>query len=259
MAAGRMILAAVLGAALVLLLTGNLQCTSPAEPPAPTPGGSAERGDAAAVAEPRAEPGADAEAPPVAPADAEAGTGAADERPSDAAAAGGPRPGEPGDADDAGTADQQDDRSAAAASDDGVERVTVEIAGETFRLELAADPGTRIQGLMGRPEIARDGGMLFVFPDVGLRSFWMKDCLTDMDILFLDASGRVTATHEMTVEPPRRPDESQLAYELRLRSYPSRLPAQFAIELAPGSLDRLGIRAGDVVPLDLESLKRRAR
>ena len=248
MAAGRMIVAATLGSLLVVLLVGNVRCTggSDAAPRTPgTPGGAGTAG----IAEAPGSPGSAESDPPLAQPRGAAGA-VTDRGPADAA------PAAPGTGD--GEADPAAD-VASAGPDDGVERVTVEIAGESFHLELAADPGTRVQGLMGRTEIARDGGMLFVFPDVAMRSFWMKDCLTDMDIIFLDGSGRVTATHEMTMEPPRRPDESQLAYELRLPGYSSLRPAQFAIELAPGSLDRLGVRTGDLIRLDLDALKRRAR
>ena len=56
--------------------------------------------------------------------------------------------------------------------------------------------------------------------------------------------GRVVALHRMPAEPPRRPDESPFDYERRLPVYPSRAPAQFAIELAGGRLAQLGVGVG---------------
>ncbi len=139
------------------------------------------------------------------------------------------------------------------------ERLTVTLGDRTFRLELAVDAESRTRGLMDRESIDPDGGMLFAFPDVAMRSFWMKNCLTDMDIAFLDGSGRITAMHTMRIEPPQRPEEPEWAYEWRLRGYSSLRPAQFAIEVAPGTLEELGLRRGDQVPLDWAALKRRAR
>ena len=136
---------------------------------------------------------------------------------------------------------------------------TVRIGGETFHLETAFDEPSRTRGLMGRESIVADGGMLFVFPDAAARSFWMKNCLVDIDIIYIDPRGSVTAVHRMTAEPPRRDDESEPAYESRLRRYPSRWPAQFVIELRAGSLDRLQVRVDDRIPLDLERLKAAAR
>ncbi len=136
---------------------------------------------------------------------------------------------------------------------------TVTIKGEAFRLEVAADDVSRTRGLMERESIPDQGGMLFIFPDVQPRAFWMGYCLTDMDIIFLDARGFVTATHTMTVEPPRRPDESELDYRARMADYVSGAPAQFAIELQAGEIERLGVKFQDKIELDLDRLKRMAQ
>lgn len=135
----------------------------------------------------------------------------------------------------------------------------VVIAGQTFKLEVAADPPARARGLMGRPEIAEHGGMLFVFPQEGYRSFWMKDCIIDIDIAFLDRRGRIVSVHHMKAEPPKRAVETETQYHARLPGYPSRRPAQFAIELRSGSLDRLKLEPGQVIALDLPKLRKLAR
>jgi len=135
----------------------------------------------------------------------------------------------------------------------------VVIAGETFRLEPAVTAKARQRGLGGRQKIEDHGGMLFVFPDVRRRSFYMKDCLVDIDIVFLDDRGRVTAVHAMVKEPPRRAGENVTAYERRLKRYPSRRPVRFAIELETGSIERLKLEPGRTIPLDLRRLKKMAR
>ena len=86
----------------------------------------------------------------------------------------------------------------------------------------------------------------------------MRDCFVPIDIAFLDATGSVVATHEMQIEPPRRPDEHDLDYEARLRRYSSRGPAQFVIETAAGRLAEVGVRVGQRIPFDGQSLIRRA-
>ena len=138
---------------------------------------------------------------------------------------------------------------------DGPLTETIEIQGERFTLEIALDDVSRIRGLQGRTTIPSDGGMLFVFPDAQARSFWMADCLVDIDLIFLDPRGRVTATHQMKVETPQGEDESRLAYQARLRGYFSVYPAQFAIELAAGSINRLDVRFEQRIELDLRRLK----
>lgn len=141
----------------------------------------------------------------------------------------------------------------------GLEAVV--ISGETFYLEVAADADARARGLMGRTDIPEDGGMLFVFPDsqIQVQRFWMGHCLVDIDILFLDSQGRVTATHEMKAQEPQRSDETDAAYDQRMPRYSSRYPAQFAIELKAGSLKRLGVQIEEKVELDLPRLKAQVR
>jgi uncharacterized membrane protein (UPF0127 family) len=87
----------------------------------------------------------------------------------------------------------------------------------------------------------------------------MRDCPVPIDVAFLDAAGRVVAVHEMQPEEPRRPGESPLAYEARLRFYGSEAPVQFAIETAGGRLRAVGLAPGDRVPLDFRGLSARAR
>lgn len=138
-------------------------------------------------------------------------------------------------------------------------REIVTINGETFQLELATDHHARTRGLMERAEIPADGGMLFIFPNEQTRAFWMGNCLTDIDVIFLTANGRVTSVHEMKAEPPRAPGESLAEYEARMPRYSSERPAMFAIELRAGSLDRLGVKPGDRIDIDYLRLKDLAR
>lgn len=124
------------------------------------------------------------------------------------------------------------------------------------RLELALTPAEHARGLMSRRALPEDGGMLFVFRDARPRAFWMKNTLIPLDILFLDAHGKVVATHTMGTEPPCRPGEPEALYELRLPSYPSDAPAQFAIELNAGQLELNGVRVGDTIELHRDQLLR---
>ena len=145
-----------------------------------------------------------------------------------------------------------DDRPAAnAPSSSETETRAVTIAGRTFDLELATTRAARYQGLSDRASIPEDGGMLFVFPDEAERSFVMRRCLVPIDLIYLDAEGRVLNTHQMTVEPYDRP-------EWQLTSYRSDGKAQYVIELRGGTLDELDLSRGDRVDLPT-GLKPRAR
>jgi uncharacterized membrane protein (UPF0127 family) len=138
-----------------------------------------------------------------------------------------------------------------------LERVTV--GDRNFDFEVAANDAAIQRGLGGRREIAEDGGMIFVFPFASNHSFWMRDCLIDIDIVFLDRDGMVVAAYEMKAEPLRGEAESEAAYFARLGRYPSGPKAHFAVETRAGTNKALGIAVGSKIAVDparLLSLRR---
>ena len=137
-------------------------------------------------------------------------------------------------------------------------REQIVIAGETFNLEVAADFPSRAKGLMGRTSIDDHGGMLFIYSRPEVMVFWMANCVIDIDIAFLDADGRITATHQMKAEPPKGANEPQTRYEARLKRYSSKRPAVFAIELKAGSIERLKLKPGQVIDAEWARLKKLA-
>ncbi len=137
--------------------------------------------------------------------------------------------------------------------------IPIHVATERFEVEVAADDTSRRRGLGGRNRLLKRTGMLFVHPDVAVRSYWMFDCLIDMDTAFLDPKGRIVAIHRMKREPPRRANEYRDMYERRLKRYSSRRPAKYALEIPPGDLARLDLRVGQVIELPREALDALAR
>ena len=121
----------------------------------------------------------------------------------------------------------------APAADDGALRV-MWLGGERFEIELATTPSSRRRGLMHRPPLADDQGMLFVYPDEAPRSFWMKNVSFAIDILYLDADWRVVDRH--VAVPPCRQDPCP--------GYPSHGPARYVLELPAGTADRLALEPG---------------
>ncbi len=73
-------------------------------------------------------------------------------------------------------------------------RVVLESGGKSLvvLVELADTPEKRERGLMFRKELADGRGMLFLFDEEGEHSFWMKDTLIPLDLIFVDSAGRVT-------------------------------------------------------------------
>ncbi|HEU4394815.1 MAG TPA: DUF192 domain-containing protein [Planctomycetota bacterium] len=105
------------------------------------------------------------------------------------------------------------------------------------RVEIAADPESRTLGLMHRTALAEDSGMLFVYRDDAERSFWMKGTRIPLAAAFLDASGTILNIEEMKPPAGEGPDEA--------RTWSSRGPARFVLEMDAGWFAAKGIRPGD--------------
>lgn len=114
-------------------------------------------------------------------------------------------------------------------------------------IEMVDTDEGRAKGLMNRKELAYDGGMLFVFQKEDMLSFWMRNTLIPLDIIYMDKNGTVTAIHTMKTEPPQASNENDAAYCARLPLYSSIKPAQYALELNAGMASE--IKVGDKIKL----------
>ncbi len=142
-----------------------------------------------------------------------------------------------------------------------VERIT--LFGELFDAELCLNEDSRSTGMGARSEFPTTHGaepaMIFVHPRPLMLSYWMKDCFIGLDIIFVDAQGRITAIHDAPSEKLRAKTETNDHYESRLYRYSSKRPAQFVIELPRGSVKRLKPTLGQQVNLDWAKLVKRAQ
>ncbi len=111
----------------------------------------------------------------------------------------------------------------------------VELKGNRFSVEIAADDVTRARGLMYREHMAADHGMLFVFEQEAPQAFWMKSTKIPLDMLFFDHTGKLVALHQRV--PPCIADPCPV--------YPSNAPALYVLELNGGAAERLKVKLGD--------------
>lgn len=117
-----------------------------------------------------------------------------------------------------------------------VSRLTVETAAGRFdfTVEVADTRARRKRGLQHRQTLAADAGMLFDYKESRPVSMWMKNTVVPLDMLFIDAAGKVVRVARDT-----RP--------LSLTPIPSGEPVRAVLELNAGTARRLGIRRGDRV------------
>lgn len=100
-------------------------------------------------------------------------------------------------------------------------------------VEVADDVEERAQGLMGRESLEPGQGMLFLFVQEDILTFWMKDTLIPLDILFFDGQGNLVSTSTMA---PCQEDPCP--------KYSSSVPAGIALEVNAGFLQQHGVGAG---------------
>jgi len=109
----------------------------------------------------------------------------------------------------------------------------VQIGQETISLEVAKTPEQRSRGLMYRTELALDRGMLFLFETTEPLSFWMKNTLIPLNIVFLK-DGEVK---QIATAVPCYTDPCPV--------YSSQTPVNQVLELPVGKTRELGIKVGD--------------
>jgi len=86
-------------------------------------------------------------------------------------------------------------------------------------LEIMSTPNAISTGMMGRENI--EGGMLFLFPEVAERSFWMKDCLISLDIVFL-INNKVTKVYHNCPPCSKNKCESYYGIANKVLEFPSK-------------------------------------
>jgi len=112
--------------------------------------------------------------------------------------------------------------------------VTRDGARHDFTVEMATTPDQQEVGLMFRPSVAPDGGMLFVWTRPIESQMWMKNTIAPLDMVFINEDGTIRSIIENTVPQS-------------LAVLDSHGPVKATLELAAGTTARLGIVVGDKV------------
>ena len=101
-----------------------------------------------------------------------------------------------------------------------------------FDIEIADNDYERQRGLMDRRSMKENHAMLFIFPNMQLRSFYMKNTYIALDIIYIDDANKI-----VSIQKNAKP--------LNETSLPSKAPAKYVLEIKGGLSDQLGIAEGD--------------
>ena len=104
----------------------------------------------------------------------------------------------------------------------------------SFKVEMANDPASQEKGLMYRKAMAADAGMLFDFHREQMVTFWMKNTVLPLDILFIRSDGTISSIAGNAVPYSEAP-------------IPSSEPIRAVLEINAGRAKALGIEPGDRV------------
>ena len=101
-----------------------------------------------------------------------------------------------------------------------------------FRVGVAANDADRERGLMFVRHLPDASGLLFVFDDDSRKSFYMRNTLISLDMIFIDRDGYIVDIYEC-------------ATPLSLESVVSRRGARYVLEVNCGAAERVGLQIGD--------------
>ncbi|MGL4985635.1 MAG: DUF192 domain-containing protein [Treponemataceae bacterium] len=126
----------------------------------------------------------------------------------------------------------------------GMEKATIKLQRArdnstiALKVELALTKAQQAQGFMHRKNIPNGTGMLFVFTQDSILSFWMKNTFVPLSIAYIDASGKICDIFDM--EP------------LSEHGIPSTVPVRYALEVPQGWFEKNKIQKGDTLILSIK-------
>jgi uncharacterized membrane protein (UPF0127 family) len=111
-----------------------------------------------------------------------------------------------------------------------------------FSVELADSLYEHSRGLMFRKQMDLDKGMLFIFKEEKRRSFWMKNTLIPLDIIWINKDKKVVFISRNS-QPCKKDACPLITPDKR---------AQYVLELNGGISDKIGLKEGDKIKIELD-------
>lgn len=111
---------------------------------------------------------------------------------------------------------------------------------KTITVEFAKNEAQQQKGLMYRESLAPNEGMLFLFDFERTLAFWMKNTLIDLDIAYIDKNFKIIDIQQM---------KATSSLQVDIPSYPSKKPAQYALEMNKNWFQKHKFKVGDRIKI----------
>lgn len=121
----------------------------------------------------------------------------------------------------------------------GLPVISVDVAGHSVKAEVARSEEEQSRGLMYRRALGKNEGMLFVYEDDRVLTFWMKNTFVPLDILYLKADHTVATIKQMNPQTTR--------------THSSEVAVRYALEVNQGWAKKNGVEPGAEVAFELPS------
>ena len=108
----------------------------------------------------------------------------------------------------------------------------------TLNIEIANSPYERETGLMYRTSMEKNQGMLFVFDEESILTFYMKNTYMSLDLIFISEKKEIISIYKNA-----KPND--------LSSISSKLPSKYVLEVIHGVSDNLNLKIGDIINYQL--------
>jgi len=112
-----------------------------------------------------------------------------------------------------------------------------------FSVELAKTKIAQAKGLMFRREMGENKGMLFIFGEDEARSFWMKNTLIPLDIIFCNKNKEV-----VSIAKNVQPCQAEICESVKPKE-----KAKYVLELNANIADKINLKIGDKLNFNLDN------
>ena len=116
----------------------------------------------------------------------------------------------------------------------------VEIGDTKVYVEVPETPAEMARGLMHRESLGEDAGMIFVFDKEGKHSFWMKNTLIPLDMIFINAENKIV---DILTAVPCKQDPCE--------NYTPKEKAIYVLEVNKGFAEKHNLQIGEEVKLNI--------